>query len=135
MKPAKIVAEKRPGNTVVGWKLDCDHRAQLLERIQPRYGKVIADHVTLAARVAADTPLPEIMTAVVIGRADDGQGVEALVVEIDGESDRPDGSTYHIIWSLEPERKPVESNDVIAEHGWTALDEPLPISLTPARFP
>ena len=28
-----------------------------------------------------------------------------MVVELDGTTDRPDGSTYHITWSLGPGRK------------------------------
>ena len=40
-----------------------------------------------------------------IGRADDGESLECLVVEIDGTTDRPDGSTYHITWSLGPGRR------------------------------
>ncbi len=132
--PAEIVASKRPGDTVVGWKLDRERRAELLDGLPPRYRETIADHVTLAARTAADTPLPNEMPARAIGRADDGEGVEALVVEIDGETDRPGGGIYHITWSLAPGRKPVESNDVIAELGWLAFDEPLTLILTPARF-
>ena len=132
--PHQIVAQKRPGQTVVGWKLDADCREELLETIKPRYRKTVADHVTLAAKVAADTPVPDPVAATAVGHADDGKGVEALVVEIDGESDRPGGSTYHITWSLEPGRKAVESNDVIARCGWQALPAPLPVTLVPARF-
>ena len=55
-----------------------------------------------------------------MGVADDGAGVQALVVEIGGTTRRPDGATYHIAWSLAPGREAVESNDVIRERGWTA---------------
>src|SRR3546814_9902597 len=50
---------------------------------------------------------------------DDGEGLQALIVSIDGSTDRPDGSTYHITWSLDRSRgrKAVQSNDVIAERG------------------
>ncbi len=40
-------------------------------------------------------------------------GVEAMVVAIDGTTDRPDGSTYHITWSLGDGRRARESNDVL----------------------
>ncbi len=132
--PREIVAQKRPGQTVVGWKLDTDCRDELIQSVTPRYRKTVADHVTLAAKVAADTPLPDPITATAVGHADDGKGVEALVVEIEGETDRPGGSTYHITWSLEPGRKAVESNDVIARCGWQPLPVPGPLRLTPARF-
>lgn len=135
MTPAKIVASKRPGRSVVGWRLDSGQRADLIMKIPPRYRTVVADHVTLAAKVAADTPLPEKTEAQAIGLADDGQGVEALVVAIEGETDRPGGSTYHITWSLAAGRKAAESNDVIAAVGWRTFAEPFPVSLYPARFP
>ena len=72
----------------------------------------------------------------IIGRADDDEGVEAMVVEIDGTSDRPDGSTFHITWSLDRAkgRGAIESNDVIRERGWTAFDAPVDVSVIPARF-
>ncbi len=54
----------------------------------------------------------------IVGRADDGRSLECLVVEIDGSSDRPDGSTYHITWSLGADRKARESNDVLRDKGW-----------------
>jgi hypothetical protein len=69
-----------------------------------------------------------------VGRADDGDGVEAMVVALDGSTDRPDGSTFHITWSLAPGRRARESNDVLKERGWDALDQPVPVTVEPARF-
>ena len=67
--------------------------------------------------------------------ADDGRGVQALVVRIDCAVARPDGSTYHVTWSLDRSRgrKPVDSNEVIRRHGWSAC-APTRIRLEPARF-
>jgi hypothetical protein len=72
--------------------------------------------------------------ATVIGQADDGAGVQALVVALNGGSDRWDGSTYHITWSLEPGRKAVESNDVIAAPGWQAIEDGPTVRLEAARW-
>lgn len=116
---------------VTGWKLPPGERVRLLERFPPRYETVIADHVTL--RVGA-SELPHKPTAQVVGHADDGQSLECLVVELDGTTDRPDGSTYHITWSLGPGREAIESNDVLRDHGWEDLLSPIPIQLEPARF-
>ena len=132
--PKTIVATARPGKRVVGWRLAEPDRARLLERFNPRYARTVADHVTLVANVALDTALPDALPAEVVGRADDGDGVETLVVAIDGFTGRPDGSTYHMTWSLEPGRHPKESNDVLRAHGWIALDTPLPITLIPDRL-
>ena len=123
----------QPG-TVTGWKLGRDDRDMLLQRFPPKYDNVIADHVTLRTGATAETPLPAKPAAQVVGRADDGKSLECLVVELDGTTDRPDGSTYHITWSLGPGRKARESNDVLRDQGWKVLDEAIPVELEPARF-
>ena len=122
----------RPGS-VIGWTLDQSDRAELLKQHPPRYAKVVAHHVTLATD-AEDRDLPPPVRAAIVGRADDGQGVEALVVTIDGETKRTDGSTFHITWSLGNGRRARESNDVLKEGGWQKLDHPMPIAVSPARM-
>ena len=49
-------------------------------------------------------------------------------------TERPDGSTYHITWSLGPGREARESNDVLREKGWQALAEAIPLRLAPRIF-
>jgi len=119
---------------VTGWKLPREERDRLLQRFPARYERTIADHVTLQAGASAETPLPREVRAEVVGRADDGKGLECLLVEIDGTTDRPDGSTYHITWSLGAGRRAKESNDVLRDQGWSRIDRPIPIRLEPARF-
>ena len=116
--------------SAIGWKLDRTERGQLLERFPPRYPTAVADHVTLER---SEEPLPLDVSAEIVGRADDGAGVEAMVVTINGTCDRPDGSTFHITWSLDPGREAKESNDVLRDRGWTAID-PVPVTVIPARF-
>jgi hypothetical protein len=121
---------------VTGWKLDAEDRARLLQRFAPLFPDLVADHVTLRTGTDAGTPLPTETCGEVVGEIDDGAGVQALIVRIGGTTDRRDGSTYHITWSLDRARgrRPVESNSVIARLGWRPLAEPLPIRLRPARF-
>jgi hypothetical protein len=126
--------QARPGRRVIGWKLVRAERDELLARFPPTYDQAVADHVTLRARVDDKAKLPSATVGVIVGRADDGQGVEAMVVQIDGSAERPDGSKYHITWSLGPGRKAVESNDVIKARGWEAIDPPVPVRLEPGRF-
>lgn len=123
----------KPG-TVTGWKLPRDLREGLLQRFPPKYENVIADHVTLRTGATPATPLPHKPEARIVGRGDDGRSLECLVVELDGTTDRPDGSTYHITWSLGPSRKARESNDVLSERGWERIETPIPVELEPARF-
>ena len=122
----------KPGS-VIGWKLERDEREELLKRLPPRYARAVADHVTLKVDAQRE-PLPGDVRAAIVGRADDGQGVEAYAVAIDGTTDRPDGSVFHVTWSLDEGRRARESNDVLKERGWDELDQPVPLTLTPARF-
>lgn len=122
--------------SVIGWKLDPRERAELLGRFPPHWPDVVADHVTLAADAPEDAPLPGETAGELVGRVDDGRGLQAMVVRIAGTTDRPDGSIYHITWSLDRKRgrRAVESNKVLAQHGWVSLPDPVPLSLRPARF-
>jgi hypothetical protein len=127
-------ARKGEGRDVIGWKLDRVQRDELLRKFPAVYANAVADHVTLAVRAANDAPLPGETAGEIIGRADDGEGVEAMVVAISGTADRPGGGTYHITWSLAAGRAAKQSNDVIARHGWERFDRPVPVTLVPSRF-
>jgi hypothetical protein len=122
----------KPGS-VIGWLLAQNDREQLLQQFRPKYEKTVAHHVTLKTDAEND-PLPPEVRAVIVGRTDDERGVEAMVVSIDGSTDRPDGSTYHITWSLGADRRARESNDVLKERSWEELDHPIPVRLEPGRF-
>lgn len=123
------------GGSVIGWKLDPEQRTELLQQFPPRYEAVDADHVTLKVDAAEDAALPDETLGEIVGRGDDGRGVEAMVVSIGGTTDRPDGSVYHITWSLAPGREAQESNHVLAGRDWTAFDLPMPVRLRPERWP
>jgi hypothetical protein len=119
---------------VIGWKLDEAERPGLLERFPPLWPDIIADHITLSADASASDPLPQERSAAIVGSISDGQGLQALVVAVGGSTGRPDGSVYHITWSLDRSRgrKPVQSNEVIADLGWRRLPDPVPIRIIPA---
>jgi hypothetical protein len=121
---------------ITGWKVDHVDRTRLLALFPPLFSTVVADHVTLITGTSDITPLPTERSGEIVGEIDDDRGVQALVVSIGGTTTREDGSTYHITWSLDRPagRRAVESNAVIAELGWRALSEPVPVRLNPARF-
>ncbi|MFN3512171.1 MAG: hypothetical protein ACK41C_03945 [Phenylobacterium sp.] len=119
----------------IGWEVDREDRARLLERFPAAYAETVADHVTLKFGLEAKPQLPHETEGRIVGFADDGGGVQAAVVEIEGTTDRPDGGVYHITWSLAEGRAAKESNDVIAERGWTPVEPQALVRLRPRRWP
>ncbi|MFI4964394.1 MAG: hypothetical protein ACHP9T_03415 [Caulobacterales bacterium] len=119
-----------PRSFYTGWLVDPAARPALLARVPPRYATVVAHHVTQAFG-DRDAATPDAATGEIVGEADDGAGVQALVVAIGGSPARPDGATYHITWSLARGREAKESNAVIAAHGWAPISPPIPVRLLP----
>lgn len=76
----------------------------LLAALPPKYSTIAADHITQNFGVQTGTPIPEAKSAKIIGVADDDRGIQALVVEINGERIRPDGKPFHITWSYDPSK-------------------------------
>lgn len=111
-----------------GWRLSEQSKSVLMDCFPPRFADVIAHHVTLKR---GNQFCPVAVTARVVGYAVNEAGVEALVVEVNGSTERPDGKTYHITWSIDREAgfKPVSSNTLL-ENGFTAV-EPIEISVQP----
>jgi 8-oxo-dGTP pyrophosphatase MutT (NUDIX family) len=108
-------------------------RAKLLEKFPPKFPDVIAHHVTLKFGVPQDSAAPEPADLKVVGyTADDS--LEAAIVSVNGSTERPDGSTYHVTLSLDRSkgRKPVHSNAVV-QQGWEPV-EPLPIETMPQKL-
>ena len=118
---------------ILGWKLDLAGRTELLARFPPVYAETVADHVTFGRKSKAPA-MPTAGRATVVGRADDGRGLEALVVEVNGTTGRWDGGTYHVTWSLGPGRKAKESNEVIVAQGWQPVDGRPGAGLIPAEW-
>lgn len=121
---------------VIGWKLDRASREFLFDIFPPRWKELIGDHVTLDANALRHDPPPPDAEATVIGHADDGEGLEALVVSVNGKATRPDGGIFHITWSLDRDRgrTAAESNDLLKQRGWRELAAPIKIRLIPSRL-
>lgn len=118
----------------LAYQLAGNSRIALLKKFEPKYPKVICEHVTykFPANVGDNLP-PEVNDAHVIGYQN-GDGIEALVVEINGTTQRPDGRLYHITLSLDPtKKKPVHSNDLLAQNGFMRVN-PISISLEPKQI-
>lgn len=84
----------------LGYKLTDTERTQLLQAFPPAYPDILADHITIA--LTRPDILPAAHEITLLGMADDGIGLQALVTAIDGQSARADGAPYHLTWSCDP---------------------------------
>ena len=101
--------------------LSPESRDSIIKNHPPAYPEVIAHHVTHAFGVKKGERTPDQPKNIeVIGHVDDGNGVQAAVVKVDGREFRPDGKRYHVTISIDRKkgRKPVHSNDVISALGY-----------------
>jgi hypothetical protein len=119
----------------IAYELDKKSRQALAAVFPPKYADFVGHHITLRMAKKNDSKLPSMPNSVkVVGYADDGDGLEVLVVEINGKTSRPDGKTFHITWSLDRSKgkKPVHSNGLVA-NGFTRVD-PIDIKAKPELF-
>lgn len=105
-------------------------RTLLATHFPPKYSDWIGHHVTVEFGVPKSPTLlyGKLVDLAVVGYVED-EGIEVLVVSVDGYIHRPDGKIYHITWSLDRllGRKPVHSGAVIANSGYQPI---LPIQIS-----
>jgi hypothetical protein len=103
-----------PG-TYLAFKLSEKSRAETLEMFPPRHSKVVCHHVTIEFNLTPEKlskyGFSNTSRVKVIGIGH-REGVQALLISIDGDTIREDGGFYHLTLSLEPPHKPVESNNI-----------------------
>lgn len=108
-------------------------RQMLRQRFVPVFPDWIGHHVTNRFGVPKEDnrPFGQVYHFSVVGYTL-ADGVEALVVERGGRTNRPDGGVLHITWSIDRAagRKPVHSNQAIAERGWVPVNPPVPFTAT-----
>ena len=115
-----------------GYELTKASRDKILKKFPPKYEKTICHHITEKFGVAKDAPAPKMPKSVsIVGYIDSGDGVEGLLVEIDGTSDRSSGSKYHITLSIDNDRKPVETNKYVNS---AKIITPFEIKVIPKNF-
>jgi hypothetical protein len=99
-----------------GYLLTETSRKLVLDKFPPKYDNVLCHHITEKFGVPSDSPPPALPGKVqIVGYIDSGDGVEGLLVSINGSTERPDGQKYHITLSLANGKKPVETNNYVDE--------------------
>ena len=106
---------------------------KLKELFNQDYPDFIGHHITVEFGVDKSHPIPpETDDVVVIGVAS-YDGVQALLVAVNGVVERSDGSFYHITWSLDKAKgkKPVDSNKIIKDAQNVRFVSPIKIKTKP----
>jgi hypothetical protein len=129
--------QAKPAHGYVGWLLPEHERTKLLEIFKPSYPDIIAHHVTFKFGAKQGYPLPTETLGEVVGVADDGDRVQALVVTVGGEVYNADNRIMHITWSLDKAKgaRAHMSNHVIGDGNFTRLEQKVPFQLVPMFFP
>lgn len=121
-------------NKYTAYVLNDTDRALLSNAYPPKYPEHVGHHVTVEFGVPEGTSAPEPANVKVVGYIDSGDGLEALVVSVNGSTQRPDGKTYHITWSLDRSKySPKDSNTLLNNLGkrYTMI-RPISVQTTPA---
>lgn len=106
-------------------------RSTLAKLFPPKYPEFIGHHIThmFGVPMSHASSYGDTVDFEVIGYADDGEGLEALVVRPRvSRLSRPDGKIYHITWSLDRSKgmKPMMSNALVAR-GFQPVSPPITI--------
>lgn len=110
--------EFKPGH-YLAFKLSDSSRHTLLLSFHAKFSKVYAHHVTIEFNLTEEKlkkMLGELGTSKVkvyvtgFSRMDD---IECATIKFNGHTKRPDGGTYHLTYSLNPPKKPVDSNSLL----------------------
>ena len=106
----------------LAFELSPASRISLLSQFKPHFKKIMCQHITVMFNLTDESAalLQEQLADAdlqVVG-FQTGDGVECLVVEVNGSSRRPDSGCYHITLSLAEGHKPVESNLLIKQQGF-----------------
>ena len=114
--------------STICYEIDKDSKAMLMEKFPPKYPKEKYDHITICIG-GLGAPLPEPAEKIeVVGIADDGNGIEALIVRVNdsathvvkeriGKEKVDKIRFWHITASLDCSKNAPAEFDVLAEPG------------------
>ena len=136
MNKAEIIAKKvietnsaNPKHIYRAYPLTAADREKLLRMFPPTHPRVIADHISAQALDRMDMVKEGPAEGEVVGIVDK-DGVQSLVVSINGTVETASGTPFHISWSSDPGVKTGGTGQVVRKHGYVKLDKPIPIDLS-----
>lgn len=108
--------------------LDASSIEKLKAKFPPKNEKFIGNHVTVKFPHEKGDPLPPPARLKVVGHVEE-EGLEALIVSVDGKINRDDGEIYHITWSLDPAKKKPADSKALAKSMQNHYTLTLPIAI------
>ncbi len=103
--------------STICYEIDKDSKAMLMEKFPPKYPEAKYDHITICmGGLGAQKPEPAEKIEVV-GTADDGNGIEVLIVKVNDTALRKDGKPWHVTGSYDPSKNAPAAFDVFAKPG------------------
>lgn len=117
-----------------GYSIDGPVRDKLIDLFPPMFDRVALHHITY--QYGVEESLPPTATVAKIVATVSNERAQALVVEINGTTERPNGQTFHITVSYAASQgaSAKDSNQAIAESPWEPLERPMTIPITPRWF-
>lgn len=103
--------------STVCYEIDKESKAMLMKMFPPKYPEEKYDHITVCMGGLYAIPPKPAKKVEVVGIADDGNGIEVLIVKINGSPTRNDGKSWHITASYDSSKLAPASFDVFAKPG------------------
>lgn len=85
--------------------IDKQTRESLLAMFPPKYSNVSLDHITIQYPCDDEGALFEPESVAIEGYVDDGKGIEALLVRLNGDIFKSNGLPWHITLSLDKDKQ------------------------------
>lgn len=103
--------------STICYELDKESKSMLMAKFPPKYPEVRYDHITIQmGGLGAKVPEPA-QKVEVVGIANDGNGIEAFIVRVNGAPMRQDGRAWHITASFDSSKNAPACFDVFAKSG------------------
>ena len=115
--------------TYKAYELTRSDRESLLSKFPTTHSRVIADHISAESLNHMDAVKEGAARGEVIGISDDN-GMQSLVVTVNGRALTSDGTPFHISWSADPGVSSGRAGILIKENGYRKLSSPIPLDLS-----
>lgn len=118
-----------PPNMYRAYLLSKDDREMLLKLFPPTHPRVIADHISAEALGMMHLVVEGPATGEVVGYADH-DGIQSLIVAVNGREMTSNGTPFHISWSSAPDKSTGGTGTIVRKYGYNRIENPISIDLS-----